>query len=515
MPKVRVQVAPWQARLLADPSRYKAAIGGVGSGKSVGFAEDFIDAITDWPRSQSLVVLGTYKQLKEGALVTLKSRLTLHFGPEGTGWTQNKSDLSITIRRGPGAGHRIVPWSEQSYESLKSAEYDFIWCDEVQTWEHPQEALAYLFTRQRNSPDAVAAYSDRDELGDIVPDTCALAPRMWLTANPPWTTAHYLYQRFVEKRDPDDPFSFYHVKTNDNTLLPRKAEYIARLKRELPPDVFKVEVLGEWGDIGVGRAYTSFFRERATSPDPRLPSLRRNADGSLWRDASGRYRIALDPLRPLVWPQDFGVDPRASVIGQVHPLRAAIPGYQRTLFYALDAIEIPDGSTDKMIAEFVRRYPPTVTVDGVTHRRRVYVYGDPAGRKRSGVRADESDWSYMQSSELLKPYDIRYIYDAKAPEVVHRIASTNAKLCNAADELGILFDPGDGDEPDEKKARELLSDLQKTRWKLGTRLLDKGTPAKGIFRTHLSDSLGYFVVKEWPITIKRGARVIGTGATAR
>lgn len=513
MPKIRVQVTPWQGRFLVDRSRYKAVVGGVGSGKSVCVGEDFIRALTEAPRSQSLLILGTYKQLREGALVTLKSRLSHHFGPEGVGWTQNKSDLSITIRRGPPAGHRIVMWSAESYEGLKSAEYDFVWCDEVQTWEYPDKALAYLFTRQRSSPAAVEAYSQRDEIGDIVPDTCSLKWRMWISANPPWTTAHYLYQRFVEKRDPADPFSFYHVRTIDNTLLPNREEYIEGLRRELPADVFRVEVLGEWGDIGVGRAYTSFYRERAIKPDPRLPSLVRNPDGSLWTDATGRPRIALDPMRALVWTQDFGVNPRASVIGQVHPLPAPIPGFQRTLVYWLDAIEIPNGSTDLMIQEFVRRYSAEVVdAHGGRHKRKIFVYGDPAGRTRNSTTA-ESDWAYMKQHPLLKPYAIEYVYDAASPHVVDRIASTNAKLCNAADEIGALFDPGDG--ADRPAAGPLMSDLQKTRWKQGTRLLDKGSPQKGIFHTHLSDAMGYFTVKEFPIRVKSGVRVVGAGATAR
>lgn len=514
MPKVRMNFAPWQARFSADPSRYKAVIGGVGSGKSVGVSEDLIDAVTDWPRSQSLFILGTYKQAKEGATKTLQDRVELHFGKEGVGWSRNKTDLSITILRGPAKGHRVVLWSAESYESLKSAEYDFIWADEVQTWEHPKEAIAFLFTRQRNSPQAVRAYSQLDEYGDPIPDTCALAPRMWITANPPWTTSHYLYERFVEKRDPNDPFSFYHVKTSDNTLLPRRAEYIAGLKRELPPDIFKIEVLGEWGDIGVGRVYTSFAHDRMTSPDSRLPSLRRNPDGSLWKDASGRHRVALDPLRPLVWNQDFGVMPRASTIGQVHVLPAHIAGYQSTLCYWLDAIEIPGGSTDVMIDEFVRRYPPMIIDNrGVQHRRRVYVYGDPAGSGRTGVRAEESDWAYMQQDVRLKPYDIRFIYKGAAPPIVDRVNATNAKLCNALGEIGMLFDPGDGDE--HPAAAPALTDFQKTMWKKGTRQLDHGTPSKGLFRTHCSDTIGYFVDYEWPIVIPARGRVVGHGVTRR
>jgi hypothetical protein len=500
VPKIRVALAPWQGRLRSDRSRYKAAIGGVASGKSVGFSEDFLAAITQWPRSQSAVMLGTHKQFKEGAQVTLKARLTHHFGPEGIGWTQNKTDLSITIARGPARGHRITAWSAETYETLKSTEYDFVWCDEVQTWTYPAEAIAFLFTRQRNSPPAVEAYSQRDERGDIIPDTCALKVRMWITANPPWNTSHYLYQRFVAKRKPDDEFSFYHVKTADNTLLPNREEYIERLSRELSPEIFKIEVLGEWGDIGVGRVYTSYSRVRHASPFKNGYQIAGAAPGVLGQLPSldSRGYPVLDPSKPIAWTHDFGVNPRAALIIQVHTVPRPLVGFQRELVYVIDEIRIRDGSTDKMIAEFVDRYRP-----GAFQNSRIYLYGDASGVNRNSTTAD-SDWAMLQHDPRLRPYRLSIHKRGSNPPVVDRVNATNSKLLNAKDEIGILIREDLG---------HLCEDLQQTHWLEGTRQLDHGSRAREIFRTHMTDSLGYFIEREFPLVLSSGPRKIGEGIT--
>jgi Phage terminase large subunit len=500
VPKIRVALAPWQGRLRADTSRYKAAIGGVGSGKSVGFSEDFLAAITMWPRSQSAIMLGTHKQFKEGAQVTFKDRLTHHFGPETVGWTQNKTDLSITIIRGPAAGHRITAWSAETFETLKSTEYDFIWCDEVQTWTHPSKAIAFLFTRQRNSPPAVAAYSQRDVNGDVVPDTCALKVRMWITANPPWNTTHYLYKRFVERRMPNDEFSFYHVKTADNTLLPNREEYIARLARELSPEIFKIEVLGEWGDIGVGRVYTSYSRPRHASRfknEYQVAGAPPGVMGSL-PSLDARGYPMLDPSKPIAWMHDFGVDPRASLICQVHTLARPLVGFQRELVYVIGEIRIRDGSTDKMIPEFVRLYPP-----GSFSNNRIHMYGDATGINRNSTTAD-SDWAMLQHDPRLRPYKTSIHKRGQNPPVVDRVNAVNSKLLNALDEIGILI---------REDLPHICEDLQQTHWLEGTRQLDHGSRSREIFRTHMSDSLGYFIEREWPLQLSSGPRKIGEAIT--
>lgn len=488
---------PWAADAHECEDKLREVIGGVGSGKSVWGADELIEGILQYPHAHHYYMGADKVAMREGTTLTLEERLDDY----GIGVRVNKQSLNIEIATGIAKGTEVVATSSAVYRRLKGQMIDRIWCDEAQEWLHgsdTQGGMAYdfLITRLRPSEGAQKHHP-------------GMQPRLWLTANPPHRTSHWIYQKFVI----DKVGTLFHVTTLDNPILHEKdPTYLETLRTTLSPEVYAIEVLGQWGDLGVGRAYTSFDRERGLKPDPRLPSLRRNPDGSLWRDTSGRYRIALDPSRALVWSQDFGVQPRASVICQVHA-GVHVPGFQRQLVYVLDAIEIPDGSTDVMIKEFVRRYPAEVVDEhGGKHRRKVYVYGDPAGRTRNSTTA-VSDWAYMKQHPLLKPYDIEYHYDASAPHPIDRVAATNAKLCNAANEIGTLFDPGDGRE--RVAAQLLMGDLQKTAWKPGTRLLDHGSPAKGLFQTHLSDALGYFVAKSWPIVLRNSVRVVGSGATAR
>lgn len=507
MPKKNAPVAPWQGRYLQDHSKEAIVIGGVASGKSFINADWLITMICKFPRSQTAIVLGTFKQAKEGALKTFTERCTFWFGAEGHGWKQNKSDLSVTFLVGPARGHRVTIWSAEAYETMKSTELDFVWCDELQTWGHGSAALDFVRTRNRYSPAALAAYAKRD--ADGVVTEMPFEPKLRMSANPPWTTAHWLYKQFVERTDHDlegNAVPLYHVKTADNTLLADKG-YIDNLRKTMAPDVYRIEVLGEWGDIGRGRIYTSFYRARASVPTPLLPFVERvkNID-----------RIKRDPSKPLYWVQDFGVDPRVSLIIQIHQQRIPIVGYQRVLLYILDEIQIPSGSTDVMIKEFVRREPAKFDWVGANgknvhvDRLRVYVYGDHRGGDTRNSTTAETDWGMMKTSKLLKPYDISYHYRASNPFIIDRYAVTNAKLCNADDEIGILIHP---------RCKELLADLQQTSYKEGTRIADKGTPSRGIFRTHLSDALGYLVEHESEKLgvnfLRHGARTINTGIGRR
>jgi hypothetical protein len=509
LPAKNAPIAPWQGRFLKERSREAIVIGGIASGKSFIAADWLItECICRFPQSQSGIVLGTHKQAKEGALKTFTQRCTFWFGPEGVGWKQNKTDLSVTFLRGPARGHRVSIWSAEAYETMKSVELDFIWCDELQTWQHGSAALDFVRGRNRYSPIALATYGDYDDDGVLV--SMPFEVKLRMSANPPWTTAHWLYQQFVERNDVDldgNDVPLYHVRTADNTLLPDREGYIANLRSRMAPDVFRIEVLGEWGDIGRGRIYTSFYRGRATSPSPLLPFVERVA---------GTDRIKRDPPKPLYWTQDFGVNPRVSLVIQIHQQRIPIVGYQRVLLYVLDEIEIPSGSTDLMIKEFVRRYPASfdcVDANGQKQRidrQRVYVYGDHRGGDTRNSTTAETDWGMMRNAKELRPYDISYHYRASNPPIVDRYAVTNAKLCNADDEIGILIHP---------RCKKLLADLQQTAYKAGTRIADKGTPSRGIFRTHLSDALGYLIEHESEKLgvnfLRRGARTINVGIGRR
>ena len=190
--------------------------------------------------------------------------------------------------------------------------------------------------------------------------------------------------------------------------------------------------------------------------------------------------------------------PRVWIICQVHKLAKKIPGYQQTLVYVLDEAWIMGGDTVKAIGTFVERYPSK-------DWPRIYMYGDAAGESPNSANGI-SDWATLQTDARMKPYRVSYHYPKANPPIVDRIVSTNAKLCNADGDIGILIHP---------RCKHLLTDLQQTRWVEGKRQLDHGSRQKEIFLTHVSDGLGYFVYREWPVSAKFGIRKIGEGTTVR
>jgi len=444
---------PWQADFLEDVSERRVVIGGVGSGKSIIGADQLIDRCEDFPHGRHYVIGSNHPMMKEGTIPTLCERLDVH----GYKYELNGGDLSIRIISGPAKGARIIAWTVEGkkYLKLKSQMIDSCWLDECQVWENGESAYNFIVNRMRPSEPAQMHHPD-------------LEPRLWMTANPPHTTAHWLYRYFVT----ESKAKLYHVTTFDNWLLPQRDAYIQRLRETYSPELFDIEVMGKWGDLGIGRAYPSF-------------------DHTSHVDAA----VAYDPELPLYWTHDFGVSPRVSILCQVR--RVNLNGFQREVLYCFDEISMNDGSTDGQIEEFVLRYPPSV-VSSLT------LLGDPAGQARNSTTG-RSDWAMLTTDPRLSGYRGSVNRKAAAPLVVDRVNAMNSKLRNAKGEQGIRIHP---------KCKKLIEDMQTTRWKDGVRQLDHGTPARGIFRTHWSDALGYLVEIMWPIT-NSGIRVAGNGWMAR
>jgi hypothetical protein len=84
------------------------------------------------------------------------------------------------------------------------------------------------------------------------------------------------------------------------------------------------------------------------------------------------------------------------------------------------------------------------------------------------------------------------------PPVKDRINCVNARLRNHADQRRLLINPN---------CKHLIKDLEQVCWKAdphGSALaeLDKSDP----LRTHVSDALGYFVAREFPMRATFGER---------
>jgi len=437
-------------------------IGGVGSGKSIIAADWLILQATLYPKARLYYMGAAFPAMREGTTFTLTSRLI----EWGFDWECNRSDLIVTIKSGPAKGARLIATSSETYIRLKGQMIDRIWCDEAQTWNEGGEAggMAYDFvqTRLRLSEPSQRYYPD-------------LQPQLRLTANPPHSMTHWLYKKFVKKQSA----KLIQVTTFDNTLLRNREEYIERLRSILSPELFKIEVMGEWGELGVGRVYTSFDTRKHVGA------------------------VQYDPSLPLVWTHDFGVDPRVSLVCQVDAGRGDKP--RRDHVSVLGEYRIRNGSTYEQIEEFVRDWPPTFQgANGETVTRRVQMYGDPAGQARN-TSTGRSDWDMLKTDPRLKPYNMSFHVKRSAPLVVDRVNAVNCKLENAKGQTGITISPA---------CKELIDDLSQTKWKEGTRQLDHGSIAKGLLRTHLSDALGYFIEAEWPVLANR-MRIVGYGQEYR
>jgi phage terminase large subunit len=457
--ELRFPCLEWQADAFESGKKEVVVIGGVGSGKSIWGADQLIEFGCEYPLARIYYMGATYPAMRDGTTETICQRLDDY----GFRYDLKSSDLNITVESGPARGARFIPTSSEVFRRLKGQMIDFIWCDEAQEWCEGSDrkgGLAYdfVFTRLRQSESAQKHYP-------------GLKPRLKLTANPPHHTSHWLYQKFVLRSVVDR--DFFHVTTFDNHLLPDRDEYIEQLRERMDPALFKIEVLGEWGDLGIGRVYYGFDSNRHVSD-----------------------RVELDPAVPLVLTHDFGVDPRVAVIAQLK--RGEPPDYQDQVVHVIDEIRIRNGSTFELIAEFTRRFP-------AEKYPVVFMYGDPAGQSRNSTTG-VSDWAMLQNDARIRRYRATFNQRQDAPLVVDRVAAVNAKLVNENQKVGVLIHP---------RCRYTIEDFQQTRWKEGTRQLDHGSPSKGILLTHLSDALGYFIEREWPLVLSNTVRKIGQGTTVR
>jgi hypothetical protein len=489
---VETDVTEWQGEFHAFVGKTGVVVGGISSGKSFSAAEWLLDRSHEWPISRSGIVSGTFKQAKEGACYTFREKLKDYGYKEDKHWKQNKTDLSITMLGSPLKGHQFTVWyvANNAYKALKSVELDSIWADELQEWQNGEKALTFLYGRNRSSPLALAAYGYRGE--DGLP-ACRMHAQMRCTANPPWTTTHWLHKKFIAK-DGYDPAQddsgatvrVWRVSTFDNYLMANREEFIEQLRRDMPEDVFRIEVLGESGDVGVGRVYTSFFRTRHVATPA---NTRTSAQILPYIDENGLPELAKN--NPLVWAHDFGVDPRAAVIMQYHTLPEPIFGFQREVVYVLDEIRIRDGSTDRMIDAFNDWVREHYGEDELPVE--VEFYGDASGDNRNSA-VGYSDWGMLKTDPRLAKYHKTWHVPLKNGAIVDRVNAFNHKLLDAAGNVGTIFHPRCG---------HSIEDVQQTHWLEGTRQLDHGTRSKEIFRTHMSDGIGYFVVRKWPVVFRK------------
>jgi phage terminase large subunit len=124
---LEIDVAP-KFRPLLDPSRYKAAHGGRGSGKSQFFADLMVATAIRKPGFRGLCCREVQKSLKESAKRLIEQKITAH----GLGHMFDVQEAQIKT---PGGGIIVFAGlQDHTSESIKSYEgFDVAWVEEAQT----------------------------------------------------------------------------------------------------------------------------------------------------------------------------------------------------------------------------------------------------------------------------------------------------------------------------------------------------------------------------------------------
>lgn len=272
----------------------------------------------------------------------------------------------------------------------------------------------------------------------------------WLIGVPEGRNHYYdLYKYARSGEDPEwDAFTWHSA----DILDPKE---VASAKRQLDPLVFQQEYEASFINF-VGRAYYPFLEETHCST-----------------------KLGYDRKAPLNFCFDFNVDPGVAVVTQEQELPNGLPGVG-----VIGEVYIPRNSNTPAVCR-------KLVEDWSDHLGAIRVFGDATGGSRGSAKVMGSDWELVKEVLYGAFGQSRVFFKVPTsnPTERVRINAMNSLLKNGADEIRLMVDP--------QLAPYTVKDLE------GVRLLEGGSgeidKKHDANLTHLSDALGYYVVKEFPL----------------
>ncbi len=262
---------------------------------------------------------------------------------------------------------------------------------------------------------------------------------------------NHLYERFEAAQREADWHAFRYTTAEGGNVA---ASELASAAGEMHESLYRQEFEASFEGSSEARAYPTFSRE-----------------GNV---AECVFRRQL----PLIWSLDFNVNPMSAVLAQ----RVG------EMVYVVDEIVLEHANTAaacEALRERTREWQRWGEIA-------VQVYGDASGYQRRTAGRD-TDWGLIREffEGWRGTFQAQIRADRSNPAVRDRVNVVNSRLCNRRGERRLVVDP---------RCRELLADLERVRWvverngQVGSEL-DKSDRK----RTHVSDALGYYVWKAFPV----------------
>lgn len=216
-----------------------------------------------------------------------------------------------------------------------------------------------------------------------------------------------------------------------------------------------------------------------------------------------------NPNGELVFCFDFNVDPGVAVV--VQELRLPPPMLPAPYFPAIvQNVKLPNPAAHELLQTtacigevHIPHNSTTVAVcnkliaDWGEHKGPIKLYGDASGGARGSSRVEGSDWDLVQRT--LRGHfaegQVRSFVPPSNPAERARLNAVNSRLRTGSGKVQFAVDP---------TCRNLVRDFD------GVRLLEGGSgeidKKHDLRLTHLTDSVGYYVVKEFPVRKIPGLR---------
>lgn len=295
----------------------------------------------------------------------------------------------------------------------------------------------------------------------------ALSDRMgwaWLIGVPEGRNHYYdLHKYALSGEDP----SWATFTWPSSDILP--PEEIAAARRELDDLVFDQEYNASFINFE-GRVYYPFNEATHTST-----------------------KLTYNDRQPLDFSFDFNVAPGVAVVSQ----EQRMPGeYERDEKTGAVLLDRPIEGTGVIGEVWIPRNSNTPAVcrkliaDWGKHQGTVHCYGDATGGASGSAKVLGSDWDLIKDA-LRTHYGSRVYFQVPEanPRERARVNAVNSRLRSAVGTIHMMIDPA--------KAPHLVTDLE------GVRVLEGGAgeidKSSDPSLTHISDAIGYRIVKDFPI----------------
>lgn len=437
-----------QCRFLNLEKKFRAFVGGYGSGKTWVGCGSLINHMIEHPRVPLGYFAPTYPQIRDIFYPTIDE---VAYGYDMR-TTSRTADKEVDLFRGRKYYGTIIARSMERPETIVGFKIGRGLADEIDTMKKEKARAAWRKTLAR-----LRWVEDQDE--ELERWNAELGIQEIENGMDVATTPegfNFVHSEFVELvREDEARRAFYglvHASTYENERhLPK--DYIASLLATYPANLIEAYLEGKFVNLKTGTVYHAYNR---------------NLNGS---DRRIKYHENGGAAEPLYIGMDFNVGKMAAIVC----VRDALDN-----FHVVDeihgALDTPDMC--RMIKERYWRY------DGDKYQKtcEIRIYPDSSGKNRTTKGASVTDISQLQDPKV-GGFSVHA--PSQNPPVKDRINSVNALLCNA---LGVRsFFVND------KMAPTLAKCLEQQAW------TDKGEPDKDNDLDHPVDAVGYLIHFEKPL----------------